>query len=106
VPNLHVHAATNVVPAPLSAVSQDQAMASAPIQHSAPPEPVVVTTPVTLGPSTSTLGSVLPTALCTRLQAGIRKPKVYKDGNVRYGNLIICEEPTNISTALTDPNWK
>jgi hypothetical protein len=52
------------------------------------------------------LGSVLPTALCTRLQAGIRKPKVYKDGNVRYGNLIICEEPTNISTALTDPNWK
>lgn len=105
-PNLHVHAAPTVVPAPLSSVSQDQAMASAPIQHFASPEPVVVMTPVTLGLSTSTLGPVVPTAPRTRLQEGIRKSKVYKDGNVRYGNLITCEEPTNISTALTDPNWK
>lgn len=34
VPNLHVPAAPTVVPAPLSAVSQDQAMASVPVQHS------------------------------------------------------------------------
>jgi hypothetical protein len=106
VPNLHVPAAPTVVLAPLSTVSQDQAMASTPVQHSAPPEPVVVTTPVTLGPSTSTLGPVLPTAPRTRLQAGIRKPKVYKYGTVRYGNLITCEELTNISTSLTNPNWK
>jgi hypothetical protein len=45
-------------------------------------------------------------APCTRLQAGISKPKIYKDGIVRYGNLTICEEPTNISVALSDPNWK
>jgi hypothetical protein len=45
-------------------------------------------------------------APCTRLQAGISKPKIYKDGIVRYGNLTICEEPTNISAALSDPNWK
>ena len=42
----------------------------------------------------------------TRLQAGIRKPKIYTDGTVRYGNLAVCDEPTNISAALSDPNWK
>jgi hypothetical protein len=34
VPNLNVPAAPTVVPAPLSAVSQDQAMTSVPVQHS------------------------------------------------------------------------
>lgn len=42
----------------------------------------------------------------TRLQAGIRKPKIYTDGTVRYGNLAVCDEPTNISAALSDPHWK
>jgi hypothetical protein len=42
----------------------------------------------------------------TRLQAGIRKPKIYSDGTVRYDNLIIFEEPNNLSAAMSDPTWK
>jgi hypothetical protein len=42
----------------------------------------------------------------TRLQSGIRKPKIYSKGTVRYVNLITSEEPANLVAALTDPNWK
>jgi hypothetical protein len=42
----------------------------------------------------------------TRLQAGISKPKVYTDGTVRYGFLSTTSEPGDISSALSDPNWK
>jgi hypothetical protein len=56
-------------------------------------------------PSASTLIPA-PAAPCTRLQSGISKPKVYSDGTVCYGNLNICEEPFNLTAALSDPNWK
>jgi hypothetical protein len=42
----------------------------------------------------------------TRFQSGIRKPKIYSDGTVRYANLTTSEEPANLAVAITDPNWK
>jgi hypothetical protein len=41
----------------------------------------------------------------TRLQSGIRKPKIYKDGTVRYGMLTTTGEPTSVSDALADTKW-
>jgi hypothetical protein len=45
-------------------------------------------------------------APCTQLQSRIRKPKVYSDDTIQYGNLATCEEPGNLSNVLSDPNWK
>jgi hypothetical protein len=42
----------------------------------------------------------------TRLQAGIRKPKVYTDDTIRYGFFTSSGEPRNINEALGDQNWK
>ena len=43
----------------------------------------------------------------TRLQHGIRKPKVYTDGTIRYGQLAVSpEEPPTLKYALADKNWK
>jgi histone deacetylase 1/2 len=43
----------------------------------------------------------------TRLQHGIRKPKVYTDGTIRYGNLATTiSEPVTIKDALDNPHWK
>jgi len=42
----------------------------------------------------------------TRLQSGIRKEKVYKDGTVRYSFLTTSGEPWSTSEALADKNWK
>jgi hypothetical protein len=42
----------------------------------------------------------------TRLQAGIRKPKVYTDGTVRYGFYTFTGEPQSLDEALGDQNWR
>ncbi|XP_071680293.1 uncharacterized protein [Lolium perenne] len=42
----------------------------------------------------------------TRLQQGIRKPKVYTDGTVRYGMLSSTGEPCTLTEALDDSNWR
>jgi hypothetical protein len=42
----------------------------------------------------------------TRLQHGIRKPKIYTDGTIRYANLAMVTEPKNLVDALHNPNWK
>jgi hypothetical protein len=42
----------------------------------------------------------------TRLQHGIRKPKLYTDGIVRYGLLTSSGEPQNHNEALRDDKWK
>ena len=42
----------------------------------------------------------------TRLQAGFRQPKQFKDGTVRYGLLTTTGEPNNLDEALGNPNWK
>jgi hypothetical protein len=42
----------------------------------------------------------------TRLQGGIRKPKIYNDGTVRYAYLSTSGEPYNLQEALSTPHWK
>ena len=42
----------------------------------------------------------------TCLQKGIRQPKIYTDGTVRYALFTSTGEPTNLREALTDTNWK
>jgi histone deacetylase 1/2 len=43
----------------------------------------------------------------TRLQQGIRKPKIYTDGTIRYGQLAATTEgPIDLQHALADRNWK
>jgi hypothetical protein len=41
----------------------------------------------------------------TQLQAGIRKPKVYTDGTIRYGCYTSTSEPSNLDEALRDKKW-
>jgi histone deacetylase 1/2 len=42
----------------------------------------------------------------TRLQAGIRKPKVYTDGTIRYGLSTFTDEPRTVEEALGSKHWK
>jgi hypothetical protein len=43
----------------------------------------------------------------TRLQQGIRKPKLYIDGTIHYGHLASsCDESFTLKQALCDKNWK
>jgi hypothetical protein len=42
----------------------------------------------------------------TCLQGGIRKPKIYNDGTVRYAYLSTTDEPYNLQEALSTPHWK
>jgi hypothetical protein len=42
----------------------------------------------------------------TRLQSGIRKPKVYTNGTVRYGCFTSSDEPRNVDEALANQNRK
>jgi histone deacetylase 1/2 len=42
----------------------------------------------------------------TRLQDGIRKPKLYTDGTVRYAFVSSSCEPYNLQEALSIPHWK
>jgi hypothetical protein len=42
----------------------------------------------------------------TRLQHGIRKPKVYTAGTIRYGLLTTTREPHHHHEALGDSRWK
>jgi hypothetical protein len=59
--------------------------------------------PAASAPGSSTSSPQRPN---TRLQAGIRKPKVYRDGTVRYGFLAESGEPRSLEDALGDKNWK
>ncbi len=42
----------------------------------------------------------------TRLQQGIRKPKCYMDGTLRYLNLVTTYEPTSLYDAMNNSNLK
>lgn len=42
----------------------------------------------------------------TRLQSGIRKPKTYTDGTIKYSFLTHTGEPQHLEEALCDTNWK
>jgi histone deacetylase 1/2 len=47
-----------------------------------------------------------PPGVRTRLQKGIRHPKQYTDGTIRYGLLSSTGEPYTLTEALNDPNWR
>ncbi|WVZ95953.1 hypothetical protein U9M48_041653 [Paspalum notatum var. saurae] len=49
--------------------------------------------------------SVSPHRPMTRLQKGIRQPKVRTDGTIRWCNSV-CMEPTNLQDALNNDNWR
>jgi hypothetical protein len=76
------------------------------VVSSAPnPDPLLL--PAPLAPTESvSVPALVQNAPRARLQSGIQKPKIYSDGTVRYASLITSEEPANLATALTDPNWK
>jgi hypothetical protein len=42
----------------------------------------------------------------TRLQKGIKPPKIYKDDTVRYGMLASSDDPCSLTDALADPHWR
>jgi hypothetical protein len=42
----------------------------------------------------------------TRLSKGIKHPCVYTNGTIRYGMLTITGEPSSLSVALSNDNWK
>jgi hypothetical protein len=41
----------------------------------------------------------------TRASRGIKQPKEYHDGTVRWGMSAITDEPATLQQALSDPNW-
>jgi histone deacetylase 1/2 len=47
-----------------------------------------------------------PPAARTRLQKGIRNPKKYTDGTIRYSFLSIAGEPNNLQEAIDTPHWR
>jgi hypothetical protein len=57
-------------------------------------------------PAPASSSEVAPTRPHTRLQGGIRKPKIYIDGTIKYSFLATFEEPHNLEDALGDKNWK
>jgi histone deacetylase 1/2 len=59
-----------------------------------------------IGSMPSASGPVPLPARRTRLQSGIVKFRKFTDSTVRYGNLAICEKPSSLSIALSEPNWK
>lgn len=83
---------TAVVPPPLGSSTL------APSAVSAPNSAVVPAAPASSAASNS--------RPVTRLQHGIRKPKTYTDGTIRYGHLATVSEPNTLDVALCDPNWK
>jgi hypothetical protein len=64
-----------------------------------------VPSPPTGSSAPNTAAAATVSGIQTRLQKGIRNPKVYKDGTVRYGMLVSAEEPRSLTEALADPNW-
>jgi hypothetical protein len=82
------------------AVTIDSTDIHAPID--AAEAPVIVLAPNSMSASTST--DVQQPR--TRLQQGIRKPKIYTDGTIKYSFLATSLEPHSVEEALLDKNWK
>ncbi|KAK1619343.1 hypothetical protein QYE76_024860 [Lolium multiflorum] len=59
------------------------------------------------GSSVAPAATVVPVfGVRTRLQKGIKHPKIYTDGTVRYGLLGSSDEPHSLADALAEPHWK
>jgi hypothetical protein len=68
------------------------------------PNPGSATAPGSSAPSNSVaLHAPRPV---TRASRGIRKPREYTDGTVRWGLSAVSTEPSNLQVALQDPKWK
>jgi histone deacetylase 1/2 len=67
---------------------------------SAPASSQPNTGPITVG------ASAQPPRPLTRLQQGIKKPKIYTDGTIRYGLFTSTGEPSNLKEALADVKWQ
>jgi hypothetical protein len=63
--------------------------------------------PVSAGSSVAPSAAVIPAArVQTRLQKGIKTPKIYTDGTIRYGLLAATGEPCSLSDALGNSKWR
>jgi histone deacetylase 1/2 len=63
--------------------------------------------PASTGSSVAPPAAVAPVArMQTRLQKGIKTPKIYTDGTIRYGLLAATGEPCSLSEALGNPKWR
>jgi hypothetical protein len=94
---------------------QHDAVRDAPVPASAPSTADIVYAstsvpdPVDILALVHAPGSSVPSALSpirTRLMDGIRKPKIFTDGTIRYANLTSSAEPYNVQEALSNPQWK
>ena len=56
--------------------------------------------------SSAQLQPVPASRVTTRLQKGIKNPKIRTDGTIRYGMLCVAGEPTRLKDALGDSRWK
>lgn len=68
-----------------------------------PPSEVATGSSVASGAQPDLATSLRPT---TRSQHGIRKPKTYSDGTIRYAHLVSASEPAILADALSNSNWR
>jgi histone deacetylase 1/2 len=68
------------------------------------PSPTTQAAPI--AEPTASPASSDPPLPCTRAQDGIRKPKVYTYGTVRYGLSAVFVEPCTVAEAMSNINWK
>ncbi|WVZ86147.1 hypothetical protein U9M48_032980 [Paspalum notatum var. saurae] len=92
-------------------LNQSHASTTPSVPDLSPPAPTAPTVPVTQAaasvPGPSASGAPAQTdAPRIRLQHGIRKPKVYTDGTVKYACLADSGEPSTLQEALNDKRWK
>ncbi|KAK1698168.1 hypothetical protein QYE76_014865 [Lolium multiflorum] len=95
-------------PSPASSPSGDLGQADSDSVSDLEPDPADHDSPH--GSSVAAPSAVSPTpalrTIRTRLQQGIRKPRQYTDGTIRYGLLTVAGEPTDLREALQDVQWK
>jgi hypothetical protein len=98
--SVRVSSASHEAPSTATDNNDESSLGSVPISSSTAPDPESAAEE--LVPALSPASPVHR----TRLQQGIRKTKQYTDGTIRYGFLITTSEPSNLTDALNDANWK
>jgi histone deacetylase 1/2 len=88
-----------------ASTSSGSALGSQP-RSSAPPNESTTPAAASSGDPVASPQAHEPQPRRTRLQHGIRKPKTYTDGTIRYGCLTATGEPVNLEEALSNTNWK
>jgi len=81
--------------------------ADGPTPSSSDQAPAVSDPPPGSSAASAPASSSAPQCPVTRLSQGIRKPKTYTNGTIRYAHLAaVDEEPSNLQAALVNKNWK